>query len=232
MTACGPLRAPLTESPLPRPGLVLPRPAPGMDYRIDAGGHILSDWAEEDSHDDFAILQLQSGGKGKSKRQNLFTISATATEYLVPWVPDQLRPIPSSDIIVGDLGRLGSDGLLHVVVTDNTTRDATVRTPKKAYSFTVGQQKHALHIVANATPLDEKVAAPLAKDRAGQNVDFYPYLYPVPGGISTKTVRWRFTGHFVNHFEPSNPVFPDQGSVDYSLNDDFLRLERDSGLVA
>ena len=186
MTACGPLRAPLTESPLPRPGLVLPRPAPGMDYRIDAGGHIL--------------FRLGGGGFTRSlchpptperwqrqvqEAEPLYN-SATATEYLVPWVPDQLRPIPSSNIIVGDLGRLGSDGLLHVVVTDNTTRDATVRTPKKAYSFTVGQQKHALHIVANATPLDEKVAAPLASTVPGRTLTSIPISIQCPGGFQPK----------------------------------------------
>jgi hypothetical protein len=176
-------------------------------------------------------MQLQTGGKGNSKRQNLFTITASAVEYRSFWGATPV-PINSTDITVGDLGRLGSDGLLHIVLDDNTTRDATVQAPKTAYSFTVGQQKHKLYILANDTPLTEDRVAPLAKYCVGQYIGFSPMWRPVgPPGISKQVVQWNFDGDYVNDSwqlctnPPDFPVPIYYGSVNYTNNPAMLTNE-------
>src|SRR5262249_17055420 len=103
-----------------------------------------------------ATMRLFTGGKKMSHRQNLWTLSATATEItnILAIPPFQQGDWASTNIPAGQIA-IGtnpptSDGLLHVVLPDCTYMEIT---PTAAgypyYMFDGGATKHILNITAN-----------------------------------------------------------------------------------
>jgi hypothetical protein len=73
----------------------------------------------------------------------------------VPPLPEtvHVRAIPPSEITVGDMGTLGTDGRRYKVLPDGETKDLTPRASRKFYVFGVDASKHKLRIMANGLPL-------------------------------------------------------------------------------
>ena len=73
--------------------------------------------------------ELHTGGKGIFNQKNLFVGSASARGVGDPFCPevDSVDPggwdIAYTNIMLGGLGRLGSDGLVYTVIADNATKD-------------------------------------------------------------------------------------------------------------
>ena len=176
------------------------------------------------------VLTLKTGGKGLSTRQNLFTLTGSATEILdkrwrpeLGWTPDT-KPIPFEQVTIGALANLGSDGRLYVVLPDNATPVVTPKTSRKFYTFDVGPTKHKLIISANSYPLDENKVTD-ANFIVGQQINFSPewvQSYPYSGeppSISSKTDEWTLDGTFVNQSTQSCSTC----SVDWTRNSALLR---------
>jgi len=146
-----------------------------------------------------AIVKLQTGGKGTSNKQNLFEISASATQIVAikevsPWtnmVP--YLPVPPQSITI--LGQaLGSDGNLWITEPDNTELDVTPNIQgMDYYTFNVGAGKYHPYITANGTDLDCQTPTFIV----GQPVTF------VLNGLPTSQIvnmigKWSLPGTFVN----------------------------------
>lgn len=90
-------------------------------------------------------IKLATGGKPGSRRMNLWLISATATEYLPPWLN---YPLASTNIDPKRISVFGntlrSDGTMYVLLPDNAKPDATpvITGAPNYYSFNVTAQKY------------------------------------------------------------------------------------------
>lgn len=103
-----------------------------------------------------AKMTLATGGKPGSTKQSLWMISASATPRAFvpsgsvredPPVGQQSGSIPFDQIAVGELGKLGSDGKLFVVLPDNVTKDVTPMVKNKDYyTFNVDPQNLRLEL--------------------------------------------------------------------------------------
>ena len=76
-------------------------------------------------------MKLFTGGKKVPKRENLWVLQGSATEVLDPWSgpaylpPGSARSVAFTNITLGELGKLGSDGLRYKVLPDGETKDVT-----------------------------------------------------------------------------------------------------------
>ena len=83
-----------------------------------------------------AEMKLATGGPLGSTQQNLWVISATATDEATG------QPIAFTNISIGRFGHLDSDGNLYVVLPDNDPDDIPVYVPgNKNYTFTLGARE-------------------------------------------------------------------------------------------
>ncbi len=94
-------------------------------------------------------VELKTGGKSSSKRQNLFAITAGATGYqgLTPNEVNVPQPsdsylIPASSIQVPGAGSLDTDGIAYAIFPDNSTVDITPKASVNYYSFSVSATKY------------------------------------------------------------------------------------------
>ena len=91
-----------------------------------------------------AVIKLATGGKALSKRASLFGTPAT--------VQSVVGPMPSSRIVVGELGPLSADGRRYDTLPDNATYDITPRLTgtdgTNFYTFTVAPVKERLEVTA------------------------------------------------------------------------------------
>jgi hypothetical protein len=111
----------------------------------DEYGVLWTEIYKESSHAQ-ATIKLQTGGKATSRRQNLFKLSASATQivpikYNPPNINPQL-PIPSQSITV--MGEsLDTNGNLYVVIPDNDEEDVTPQVNgADFYTFSVSATKY------------------------------------------------------------------------------------------
>ncbi|MGH7952464.1 MAG: hypothetical protein ACREFE_11180, partial [Limisphaerales bacterium] len=150
-----------------------------------------NEWDETKDHWDYARhaqthMKLFTGGKGKPQRQNLFVVNGSANEVLnqwarpyrddltefIYWDPEAGGPdIPKQDITIGELGQLGSDGNLYVLLPDNVTKDVTPKIKNKDfYIYDVEAAKYTLIHLTECTAMgntnDERTTIGV-----GENVD-------------------------------------------------------------
>ena len=91
------------------------------------------DTKETVSRDTRTLYVLHTGGKKRPGRKNLFVLSASATGIANMFYPepdnDEVHmmsyPITNNAIVLGDLGQLGSDGVLYKALGDGETRKVT-----------------------------------------------------------------------------------------------------------
>jgi hypothetical protein len=155
-------------------------------------------------------MKLLTGGKSGVARNNLFGISASATEYGQPgcidWgnAPDQWENVPAANIPSAEirvLGKnLGNDGNLFIVLPDNATLDLGAVAPGRHYSLGVGAGKYKMFIQANGSILRSDRVIPTAKFCAGQQIGFAPVWSPsAPPNVASASYLWDLSTKFVNH---------------------------------
>jgi hypothetical protein len=105
-------------------------------------------------------LSLDTGGKALPHRQNLFFLSGAATEVIEKATPPvysstSYREITNkTEIEIGNLGPLGSDGRLYVALPDDATQDVTPRVrSKNYYAFNIAHTKQKLVHLTQCTAL-------------------------------------------------------------------------------
>ena len=81
-------------------------------------------------------MMLATGGPLGSTQQNLWVISASATDV------ETGQPIPPEQISIGGFGNLDTNGNLYVVLSDNDPDVVTPKTSRKHYGFSVGALKY------------------------------------------------------------------------------------------
>ncbi len=92
-------------------------------------------------------LTIYTGGRATVSRQNLFEVSASATELVFRRDHPEIlaeNAVPPGEIRVGDFGVLGNDGKVWSVKPDGATLDATPKTTRKFYGFSINGVKHVL----------------------------------------------------------------------------------------
>ena len=190
-----------------------------------------------------ATVKLQTGGKAKSRRQNLFCISATAAEvtdkfsYSSAWEdsygewyfdgPEGTVPIPGQSITI-DGKPVGADGKQWRAYADNDTRDVTPRIKNKDfYTFNVTQQKYKLEIQVNGARLYPTKVINGATFCVGQKLTFSPFWLPNDPPYVNDFAHWHLPGYFVNNHIPP-PAYVANGSGYYTNDANYLAGENTS----
>ena len=211
----------------------------GGDYRVVSDPfHI---WDDSVMRDAQTLFELHTGGKKVKGRKSLFALSASATGKANLFYPEiDSDPvdyaIAPEAITLGDLGQLGSDGVLYKALGDGETRDVTPKANgKRYYTFSQpGTTKHRLRIIVNGTcPLQpDRVVTCATNYWVGQRLEFTPMWIPALTGLASKIVQWEFGGNFVNDsWQHSIVVGGDPpttyyyGSVNYTNNPALLTQE-------
>ena len=170
--------------------------------------------------------ELLTGGKGVSQKQNLFCLSATATEILGKMLPAPMGPpdgplkgIPATAIMI-DEQPLGSDGNQWRLYQDNTPHDVTPRVGNNDYyEFTIGATKYKLYIqAAGSVPLQPDHVVRSANFCVGQSLNFTPIWRPSTPPFYDATAKWTLPGNFVNEQSSDCDAF-------YSENPSWLNLD-------
>jgi len=144
-----------------------------------------------------AEYKLATGGPLGSSEQHLWSVNASATTYASP---DAIRYnygfdgwLDPEQITFGDLGRVGPDNYLWVVLPDNTAATITPRgdgADVTKFWFTTG--KYSLPIMANG--IDISTTTPVFC--VGQNVSFQ--LSDLPERVTATKIQWSLGGTYVN----------------------------------
>jgi len=162
-------------------------------------------------------LRVYTGGKPVPKRRSLFVFSASASTiffkqatppYNTPWLRDWQRPIPPQDIVLGDLGPVGSDHRLYKALPDGETHDVTPQVKNKEFYWfgtEMTPQKHKIFIAANGYLLDPERVRPEAKYCVGMKINLAPVIVPAVDGIQEKQVSWTLAKRFINAFRVWKP---------------------------
>ena len=113
----------------------------GGDYRVVSDPfHI---WDDSVMRDAQTLFELHTGGKKVKGRKSLFALSASATGHANLFYPEiDSDPvdyaIAPEAITLGDLGQLGSDGVLYKALGDGETHDVTPKVgASRYYTFNV-----------------------------------------------------------------------------------------------
>jgi hypothetical protein len=170
-----------------------------------------------------SALKLETGGKGGSKRMNLFSFFCHADRIRTPrWrPPESMNNMPVKEGIPPNRLRLlgqrpGSDGYLYRVLPDNAEFDITPCANVDFYTYVVVPQKHRLRIFANGIPLAEDRVAINANACVGQKVTFSPTFVPGIPGLNLAHYQWGFSGQFVNRIGRGLPDTSETYYVDQS----------------
>ena len=157
-----------------------------------------------------AVMMLQTGGKGLSQRENLWRLTAPATQYCpkdigasAPDVTFSPQPIAWTNIQILR-SALGSDGNLWKLLPDNMEVDVTPKVPGVDYfGFGVNTQEYTLTITANGKDLS--VTNP--EFCVGQKVSLQATWNPsLPSGTQT-SYDWFASLDYLNSWIP--PVTSD-----------------------
>ncbi len=150
-------------------------------------------------------MKLRTGARSGKARQNLFSISASGTEYGCPqyidwyldgcdeWENTPATAIPSSRIRV--LGKnLGNDGSLYIMLPDNAIIDLNASAPARHYNLGVSAAKYHPYITANSHNLDNETP----EFSVGQQVTFSLDWSPSDPGAVNTLQHWTLPDKFVN----------------------------------
>jgi hypothetical protein len=184
---------------------------------------------------------LQTGGKALVQRQNLFQLTATATEVLnklalpmydggmVYYGDGDANPnghgydsatqvIPPQNITM-DGKPVGSDGNQWRMYADNDDHDVTPRVKNNDfYTFNVSTQKYTLTILASSSTTNTDLSTAAPEFCVGQQVTLSPTWSPdVPPFTSTDNVWWHLPQEFVNQ-----EINYSATCTNYVLNNDLL----------
>jgi hypothetical protein len=119
----------------------------------------------------FTLYELQTGGKSQvfPPKRNLFVLTGGAEGVGDPFWPEnagdkKAYEIPVTDVLLGSLGPLGSDGRLYTVLPDGKTFDVTPTVLGKTYYTYAAPipNKHGLELV---TPSGNPTNPPSWPDR-------------------------------------------------------------------
>ena len=162
-------------------------------------------------------MRLVTGGRLGSTQKNLWCISATATDTKTG------LPVPYTQIKIGKLGNLGTDGKLNVLLADGDPVVTPTAAGNDNYTFTKpSTNEYPLAITANGITLSNGVVASGANFCVGQNVSFALTGLPTDGSIIATNFQWTLGGTFVNTNTPSQ--YSD-GCQDYYIEDtNYLKL--------
>ena len=175
------------------------------------------------------LYELHTGGKGVAQRENLFVGTTSAQgvgNAFWPEASDDQKAfdIAPTNIVLGVLGRLGSDGRAYKVLPDNSTYDITpavAGNPYYTYATPVAP-KHKLRILANGADTEAEYPPNTPVFIVGQFVPFTPDWNPTPPDIASKTYKWQFNGNYLND---TNPPSCDYCSANYFRNSNLLTNE-------
>ena len=164
-------------------------------------------------------IKLQTGGKGTSRRQNLWQLSASAAEILnkqaQPWpqnwpqnwpmdirINGPSRSISPTSITI-DNKNVGSDGNLWRTYADGDERDVTPYVPGvDFYTFSVSPQKYHLVVQANGHTLRSDQVVPSAKHAIGEKINLIPMFVPgLPEEPQKSPIQWTLDGTYINAFK-------------------------------
>ena len=159
-----------------------------------------------------SIHTLHTGGKGNSAEKKLFEFVAVAGTVSDPGLTGG-STVDSTNIVIGDLGALGTNGVLYKALGDNETHDATpLANSAKYWKYGIGFAKYKIsHGCASPVPGDRYNRTTLG---VGEEVDFGANLVTAqnlsglwipPVGVSTcsATAGSTFGAVFI---APSNAV--------------------------
>lgn len=179
-----------------------------------------SKFTEQVKRNALTRYELHTGGKKMSGRKSLFVLSGSATgigNLFYPEADNNPRSytIANNAIVLGDLGKLGSDGLLYKALGDGETYDVTPKVAgRRYYTYSQpGQSKHTPHIDASGHNLDNETPEFCVGEPVVFNFAFYePISYVDLVG------QWRIPDKFVNEsFQYSSTC------ASYKKNDDLLK---------
>lgn len=94
------------------------------------------------------VWHVQTGGKAIPQRQNLWQFSGSAWEILdkravPPFVNARTRAIPATQIAIGSMGNLGTNGIRYNLLPNGIEKDVTPKVAgKDFYTFSVEAQKY------------------------------------------------------------------------------------------
>jgi hypothetical protein len=173
-----------------------------------------------------AEYELATGGATGSKAQNLWVISASVTAEALEDVWDSYWDVPASSvgvgsvpagqITIGNLGQLGSDGNLYILLPDNTTMDVTPKVSgNDQYSFTVTATKYKLSITANGQDLSTNTPQFCVGQQVNLQATWNP---PLPSGTQTN-YDWFASLDFINGW---NAAIYSDGSTYPTINPSIL----------
>lgn len=154
------------------------------------------------------IWHLQTGGRARPARQNLWGFSGSALEILEkralpPFSGTNKREITDkTQITLGGLGNLKADGNLWTTLPDDVELDVTPNvTGLDFVTFNVGGQKFTLQIFAgNRAFLEPDAVVKEAHFCVGQYIDFDSYWEPAtpPYLANQSFFHWHLPGHYFN----------------------------------
>ena len=146
-------------------------------------------------------LTLLTGGKGQSHEQRLFQIRGSAFA-ITNIITQEGYSVYPTQVLMGALGPLGTDGRLWCSLQANDTKDITdnVRAtlPLDDYTFVAAQIEYAPSITADGVALSNSVAADGARFCVGKDVPFA--LVGLPDGVVATNFQWALDGKYVNRF--------------------------------
>ena len=195
---------------------------PGLFCSISAQRPLAwADGTESVTRNGKTRYELHTGGKAGSSRQNLFvgtiTLGGVGNAFYPEIDPDAgtNNIVAPTDVVLTDLGRLGSDWAVYQVLQDDMTNDVTPVVQGNPY-FTNGTpdvSKHKLYIDANGTNLETNTP----EFCVGQNVSLSAsWDPPLPLGTQTQ-LGWIMSPDYVNRILPGNGDASAQYIIDDSL---------------
>jgi hypothetical protein len=191
-------------------------------------GAAFSIWERTRDRRALTLFELRTGGKARSRRQSLFVLSGNVEGVGNPFWPEidwnnkAGYAIDPASVVLGSLGRQGSDGKLYKALPDGKSYDITpIVSENPYYTYGPTQSKHKLRIRANGAicNFDELLSTPTFC--VGQKVTFTSDWDQTPSDIQNETNKWDFGGTFVNDSTQRCA----QCSVDYTKNPSRLTSE-------
>jgi len=196
-------------------------------------------WSESSARD----VRLYTGGSATRKKQGLFNLSASLTyqsvldtnrlgdwdvlywpSAFIPFLSPASPPVgvPSQQIALGAVGKLGSDGHRWVARSDGREIIITPKAPGTSYAGQLpSAQKYTPYISANGTDL--RTTAPVFC--VGQHLTFQLAFEPTLTFVDHVS-HWKLPDKFVN--EPWQTLYSGPegsyplGSVNYRVNANLL----------
>ncbi len=226
---CG-VRIPNGASPYTAPTAWPGESCAGGDHRVVSTPYHVFD--ETVTRDALTRYKLRTGGKKGVGRKSLFVLTtsfpgqALATGHADLFYPETdyypvTYPIANEAIVLGDLGPLGSDGVLYKALPEGETYDVTPTVAgSRYYRYNQpGATPYIPVIKANDMPLDPE--APNVEFCVGQKVTFKLAWPSTPPGLTSESGwDWYISAKRKNYQSPPNSA----GCVTYEDHADLWRV--------